>query len=127
MVDAITALRVTETARLDAESIRALGCQLGPHAAEEMICRALEDLARRLGQCDRAFQNRDLDGLRRASRALGAVAGQIGMVGLVRVAGDVRLCIEDGDQVALAATTARLIRVGEASLTSIWDIYIPNI
>lgn len=127
MVDAITALRVTETARLDEESIRALGCQMGPHAAEEMICRALEDLARRLRQCDSAFRTRDLDGLWRASRALGAVAGQIGMVGLVRVAGDVRLCIEDGDPVALAATTARLIRVGEASLTSIWDIHVPNI
>lgn len=125
-MEAITALPVAETARFDTDSIRALGCQLGPHAAEEMICRALEDLARRLAQCDRAFSTGKQGDLWKASHALAAIAGQIGMVGLVRVAGDVRACIDAGDPVALAATTARLIRVGEASLTSIWDVHAPG-
>ena len=40
---------------------------------------------------------------------------------LARVAGDVTRCIDAGDGVALAAVLSRLIRIGERSLTAIWD------
>jgi hypothetical protein len=39
---------------------------------------------------------------------------------LARVARDVKTCTEQGDPVALAATLARLMRVGESSLTEFW-------
>jgi hypothetical protein len=41
---------------------------------------------------------------------------------LSRVADDVTKCIDAGDQVAIAATLARLLRIGERSLTAIWDM-----
>jgi hypothetical protein len=43
------------------------------------------------------------------------------MVGLTSVATDVARCIKDTDDIAMAAIVARLIRVGETSLTAIWD------
>lgn len=51
-----------------------------------------------------------------------AIAEQIGMAGLARVAGDVTNAIDEGDAVATAATLCRMIRVGERSLTAIWDL-----
>ena len=125
MVTAVTVLPVIEAACFDTQSIHALGSQLGPLQAEEMICRALEDLAQKLGQFERAQRRQDHATLRKTAHAMAAVAGQIGMVGLVRVAGDVVYCADTGDITGLAATTARLIRVGEESLTAIWDVQTP--
>lgn len=50
-----------------------------------------------------------------------AIAEQIGMTALARVAGDVAQTVDAGDTVATGATLSRLIRVGEKSLTVIWD------
>jgi hypothetical protein len=41
---------------------------------------------------------------------------------LARVASDVIETIDACDRVATAATLARLIRIGEQSLTAIWDL-----
>lgn len=44
------------------------------------------------------------------------------MTALARVAGDVTRAIDANDAVATAATLARLLRVGERSLTAVWDL-----
>lgn len=49
------------------------------------------------------------------------VADQIGMHTLARVAKDVSFCVGKGDVVALGGTLARLLRVGDQSLSSIWN------
>jgi len=41
---------------------------------------------------------------------------------LERVARDVQNCIEVYDPVALSGTMSRLLRMGEQSLTAIWDL-----
>lgn len=50
-----------------------------------------------------------------------AIADQIGMHMLSRVATDVTMAIDDNNTVAIASTLARLLRIGERSLTAIWD------
>jgi len=60
--------------------------------------------------------------LRKASRSLVAIAEQIGMTVMARVARDVADCAKSQDPVPLAATLARLMRTGEESLTAIWDL-----
>ena len=50
-----------------------------------------------------------------------AISDQIGMRMLSRVASDVTQAIDSTDVVAIAATLARLLRIGESSLTAIWD------
>ena len=57
-----------------------------------------------------------------SARSLTGIADQIGMNDLSRVAGDVTRCIDARDAVALAATLSRLQRIGERSLTAIWDM-----
>ncbi|MGB0439727.1 MAG: hypothetical protein ACPGFC_06435 [Paracoccaceae bacterium] len=121
MVEQVTVLPVHERARLDNDQLLYLNTHLGTDVAEDVICRALEELVVRLSMIERAFGQRDRPTLRKHARALASVARQIGMVGLTSVAGDVTRCLDDGDDTALAAIIMRLIRVGEASLTAIWD------
>jgi hypothetical protein len=60
--------------------------------------------------------------LRKSVKSLIAIAEQIGMCKLARVAGDVGTAVDQADMVAVAATLSRLMRVGEASLTAVWDL-----
>ncbi len=118
----VTVLPVTETAKLDPQQLQFLNSNLGTAMAEELICRSLEELATRLGRLERAFAADDVQTTWEQARGIVAVAEQIGMVGLGRVARDVVRCAARGDATALAATVHRLMRVGETSLTMIWDL-----
>ena len=118
----IAQLKPTEQVRVDPDQLSGLYAELGEIAAEEIVCRAMEELALRLAHCDRLYRGGDLQYLRKSSRSLIAIADQIGMNKLSRVANDVTQCIDAGDDAALSATLCRLMRIGEASLTAIWDL-----
>ncbi|SHL47725.1 hypothetical protein SAMN05444414_11573 [Roseovarius marisflavi] len=115
-------LKQDETVRLDADRLEALYLQLGESNAEDVVCRALEELAARLSHSERCHREGRLEDMRKSTRSLIAIADQIGMQLLARVAGDVTGCIDVGDRNALAATFARLLRIGERSLCEIWDL-----
>ncbi len=108
--------------RLDATQLETLVAQLGETGAEDVICRALEELAARLSHTERCHSEGRIDDMRRSARSLIAISEQIGMQKLAQVAGDVTHCIDRADLVALAATLARLLRVGARSLGEMWDI-----
>lgn len=117
----VTMLAPEEPARLDIETLSDLYGDMGPRAAEEAVCRAMEELALRLAGAEKAWQAHDWTAMEVSLRRLIAIAQQIGMVGIVRVARDTRDCLTRGDTVALAATLARLLRMGERSLLALWD------
>ena len=96
--------------------------QLGESAAEDVVCRAIEELAIRLTHCERLWRDGNLPGLRKSARSLIAIAEQVGMMSLARVANDVTQSIDIDDRAALGATLFRLIRIGERSLTAVWDL-----
>ncbi|CUH49859.1 hypothetical protein RUA4292_04060 [Ruegeria atlantica] len=121
MVDKIVTLEQKETVRLDTDRLNGLYHQLGDKNALDVLCRTVEELAVRLSNCERFWRQRDWAGLRKCARSLVAIAEQIGMTALARVAGDVAQSVDVGDAVATGATLSRLIRVGEKSLTVIWD------
>lgn len=110
-----------ETVRLNPDKLGDLYRQLGEAGAEDVVCRAIEELAVRLSHCERLRRQDDLSGLSKSARSLIAIADQIGMTLLARVAGDVSAMAALGDTVALAATLTRLLRTGEKSLTAVWD------
>ena len=86
------------------------------------ISRALQELSARLGQLDGLSRRGEMGEMRKCARSLGAIAEQLGMPALARVARDAGACSEGGDPVALAAVLARLQRVGEVSLARIWEL-----
>lgn len=114
-------MRPTEQVCVDQEKLSALYAQLGNAGAEDVVCRAMEELALRLSHCNRLFQDHNWTDLRKNSRSLMPISDQVGLERLASVAGDVVRCIDQRDEVALSATLTRLIRIGERSLTAIWD------
>lgn len=114
--------RTTEQVYVDQEQLGTLYAQLGEAGAEDVVCRALEELALRLSHSDQLYRETDWSALRKNTRSLIAIADQVGMRMLSRVAADVTQCIDMGDRTAVAATLSRLLRIGERSLTTIWDI-----
>lgn len=118
----VTVLKQAETVRLDCDRLDMLVSQLGEAAAENVICRALEEIAVRLSHAQRCHREGRLPDMRRSVRSLIAISDQIGMGTLARVAGHVTACIDEGDPVALSATLARLMRIGESCIGEMWDI-----
>ncbi|MBY6083223.1 hypothetical protein [Ruegeria arenilitoris] len=120
-VDKIVTLEQKESVRLDPDRLNGLYRQLGDTNAVDVLCRTVEELAVRLSNCERLWRQRDWAGLRKCAKSLVAISEQVGMTALARVAGDVARTIDAGDAVATGATLSRLIRVGERSLTAVWD------
>ena len=118
----LAVLRHEEGVRLDAARLMALYDDLGETAAETVMCRAMEDLSARVAEMQRQFRCGETDAFGRNARSIGRVAAQVGMSSLARVAQDVADCAALGETVALAATWARLERLGYRSLVAVWDL-----
>lgn len=109
-----------EPVGLDQEFLTNLYERLGFHDADYLLCRAVEDIAKRLHQCAKLWSRGDWKDLRAAVASINKSATQVGMPVLARIARDVRDCIDAGDRSALDATLARMVRIGEGSLTEVW-------
>lgn len=126
----IAVLHHDEGIRVNGRRVVELYDELGASAAERVIGRATEELAvalqevvdtgrTALAQWDQAQANR-AETTQRVER-LGALAWQVGLASLAHVASDVAACATRGDAAAFAAVLARLDRVGNRSLTAVWD------
>ncbi len=122
VVATIFTLVQCETVRLDPDRLDGLYHQLGETGAGDVVCRAIEELAVRLTHCERLWRQQDCEGLRKTARSLIAIADQIGMTALARIAADVTDVIDSDDGAATGATLFRLLRIGERSLTAVWDL-----
>lgn len=110
-----------ENVRLDPGKLNDLYAQLGEAGAEDVVCRAIEELAVRLSHCERLWRTNDMTNLRKSARSLIAISEQIGMSAMAAIARDVTQAIDADDRPAIAATLFRLLRVGERSLTAVWE------
>lgn len=118
----VAILQVDEPVHLERHHIDALYGQLGGADAGNVVGRAMAELSARLRELAVLREQDRLDDLARRARSMIAIAEQIGMTGLARVANDVCDCAVQGDPAALAATLARLQRIGNLSLTAIWKL-----
>ncbi|WP_324753718.1 hypothetical protein [Roseovarius sp. Pro17] len=115
-------LKQKEVVRLNPDRLEELYAQLGEAGAEDVVCRALEELAVRLSHTERCHREGRLADMRKSARSLVAIADQIGMQALARVAGDVAISADNNDVVAIAATLSRLLRIGDSSLSEVWEM-----
>ena len=121
-MDQILNIRVSEKICVDQDRLTALYTELGEAGAEDVVCRAMEELATRLSHCSRLHRLEEWESLRKCVRSLIAISDQIGMVILSRVCCDVIHTIDYCDRPASAATLARLLRIGDQSLSAIWEL-----
>lgn len=122
VVSNISQMRLRDVARVDCGRLEELIRDLGDQGAEQAMARALEEIAIRLNRLDRCWRRGDRVRLGRGALDLADVAGRVGLVGLSRCSETVGKLSLDADDVTLSATQARMMRVGEASLMSAWDI-----
>jgi len=118
----ISVLHQSEGVRLNPDRVVALYAELGEARAEAVMCRSIEELAVQIAAAQQAAQAGQAGALVEAAARLARLAEQIGMASLARVAGDVAQTARRGDSAALAATLARLVRIGDRSLTAVWDL-----
>lgn len=102
----------------DAEPIALIYRSMGTAAAEEVVTRALGELALTMSGLADQVRGKETANLARQLRRLARMSEQLGLVSLGRVANDVRNCLEGGDLTAFSAVWARLIRVAETSLAT---------
>lgn len=117
MVEHVAVLHPRDTAFFDEDTLNALSRDLGPSVAENILCRALEDIAVRLVQMRQEYADGDERALRKSVRSLIPIVEQVGLPGLSAIAGDVLICIDRGEGVALAATLCRLLRSSELAIS----------
>lgn len=117
----IARLSVEERVTIDRRRLEGIVAELGESTAAEVIGAALEQMALALNRTLAAVGQHDLAGVARDADLLSRLAWQMGLVTLAGVAIDVGRCAEHRDLAALVATSARLMRIGNQSLTCIWD------
>ncbi|MFN4157329.1 MAG: hypothetical protein ACK4GO_02850 [Gemmobacter sp.] len=114
----IVAFRPKERVRQDSEPIALMYRNMGTAAAEEVVTRALAELAMTMAGLADLVRSSDRQDLARQLRRLQRMAEQLGMVSMGQVAADIRICLDQGDSTAFAAVWARLLRVAEGSLSA---------
>lgn len=77
----------------------------------DVICAGLEEMSRHLKWLDDDYQSGRFDRLETRARSIVVLADQLGLRRVGQVAADVVYCIDDPNEVALAATLSRLMRL----------------
>lgn len=119
----ITRLYHFEEVRLDKRRLRLLAADLGDAGADRVVSRAMDEIAVRLTRIETAYEARALARVANGARGLAVISDQTGLSGLRDVALAVAGLAGTRDSAALAACVARLIRVGEMSLVTVWDVH----
>jgi len=118
----ITRLPLGEPARFNPSQLETLCDRLGELRAEAEVAFALDRLSTLLEEITRMETHSAREDLEEVLAALVRDAHLIGMATLARVGRQVLDCLDMGDPTALAATLARLGRVGDRSIHAIWDL-----
>ncbi len=104
--------------RQDVEAIAVIYRNLGAPVAEQMVTRALGELALTMAGIAEKVRAQDLRDLARQLARLGRLAADLGLLSLAMVSGDAKTCLERADGTAFSAVWARLLRVAERSLAA---------
>ncbi len=111
-----------ENIQLDQFRLTELRARLGPRGADELVSRAMEELAVQLAKVHKAFDQNRVAEMQLAAKVIIEVSPHIGLNCLGRVAADVASLSVSSDSAALAASASRLSRIGESSLVAVWDL-----
>ncbi len=95
----------------DINALSPYGLVDGAFDHSDVICAGLEEMSRHLKWLDDDYQSGQLDRLETRARSIVMLADQLGLRRVGQVAADVVYCIDDPDEVALAATLSRLMRL----------------
>lgn len=108
-----------EDAELDRARLQLLRQTLGDQRCREVVSEVVFHLTDRLGLLQGAMAEGDVAEARTLATRLACLSEQVGLSDFSRVARDLVGCLASGDEIATAAVSARLERLGEDSLFSV--------
>lgn len=114
----VVVLQPKDRIRHDAGPIATIYRNLDTGSADQVVTRALGELALTMAGLADRVREREMEDMARQLRRLQRMAENLGMLTLSDVCSAVRDCLERGDSTAFAAVWARLLRVAERSLTA---------
>jgi hypothetical protein len=120
--DNVVMLRPLERVRQDAEPIATIYRNLGTASAEQVVTRALAELALTMAGLTNQVKTHDLEDVSRQLRRLQRMSENLGMISLGLVAADARACLDCADSTSFMAVWARLMRIAERSLAPDKDL-----
>ncbi len=118
----VVALCPIERVCQDIEPIATIYRNLSHASAEQVVARALTELAITMAGLAAHVRAQEPGEMARQLRRLQRMSANMGMVSLGLVAADVRSCLDHGDATAFSAVWARLLRVAERSLATDRDV-----
>lgn len=116
-MEEVAVLQPQEVVRQDTEAMAEIYRNLGAPMAEQLVTRALGELALTMAGIVEKVRAQDLRDVARQLLRLKRLAHDMGLVSLAGVADDARICLERADGTAFSAVWARLLRVAERSLS----------
>jgi hypothetical protein len=117
----IQRLKIDEKPWIEPENINVLKHALGVEPSRNIVERAACEVSGRLSRLERVLMTGDLAQTAKIAASMIALAEQIGLSTFARVAQNLVDAIHDGDFVAIAAISQRLMRQGEAALFEVVD------
>ena len=112
--------------RIDLEALARLQATLGSKAAGRLLSVARDEMAHLLGTVSSAHTDCAFEALAQAARRIRRIATEIGLPEIRRVADHVLDSLAQEDPTALAATVARLGRIGDKALEQVALIRLPG-
>lgn len=116
----VVVLEPREQMNRDLERLLAVG-DSHPGVATESVDIAMEALTETLSQLAMSYRDRRLDDVVDEARRVAEQSRALGLNRAFRVGQAVAGLAASGDGVALSANVARLVRLGDAALSSVWD------
>lgn len=113
----VVPLRVIELPRQDSEQIAMIYRSLGSAGADQVIARALGELAFAMSALADRIKAHELGDLLRRLKRLQQMAENLGLLTLAQVAMDLGHCLNHKDSTAFAAVWSRLLRIAEHTLS----------
>jgi hypothetical protein len=114
----VMTLKVREQVHQDCTPLALMYRNLGPASTEQIIARAMGELALAMAGIAAQVKEHQLTDVARQLTRLQRMAENLGLVSLSAVSGDAKACLEGADSTAFAAVWARLLRVAERSLSA---------
>lgn len=113
--------RPSERIIIDADRLEELFRDLGDRSAEAKVMETVVIISDLLVEVEAGVRAGDLSAIAPRAKKVSRLSAEIGMTSLARVARDLAIATSRGDAIAYRAVWERLVRIGDRSLSLVWE------
>lgn len=115
-------LRPSERIVIDPSALEVLFRRLGDRGAEAFVMETVEAISDILADVDGLIRVGRLTEIVPKAQVVSKLSIDIGLTSLARVSRDMGIAARAGDMVAYRAVWERLVRIGDRSLSQVWEL-----